>query len=51
MATKTEEDKPKPDPTPAEEVAWEGSLSATEPVIGPDGHVHLSKEDIRARDS
>lgn len=30
--------------------AWEGSLSATEPIVAPDGHVVLSQEDIdRAR--
>jgi hypothetical protein len=31
--------------------AWEGSLSASKPVMAPDGHVNLSKEDISARDS
>lgn len=34
------------DPEPT---AWQGSLSATEPQVSPDGHVHLSKEDIRNR--
>lgn len=29
--------------------AWEGSLSAAEPVTAPDGHVALSQEDIDAR--
>lgn len=29
--------------------AWKGSLSATEPVVAPDGHVVLSQEDIDAR--
>lgn len=29
--------------------AWEGSLSSSEPLVGPDGHVHLSQEDIDAR--
>jgi hypothetical protein len=29
--------------------AWEGSLSASEPVVAPDGHVVLSQEDIDAR--
>jgi hypothetical protein len=30
--------------------AWEGSLSAREPIVAPDGHVTLSQEDIdRAR--
>jgi hypothetical protein len=29
--------------------AWEGSLSADEPVVAPDGHVVLSQEDIDAR--
>lgn len=27
-----------------------GSLSATEPQVSPDGHVHLSAEDIEERD-
>lgn len=29
--------------------AWEGSLTATEPIVAPDGHVVLSQEDIDAR--
>jgi len=29
--------------------AWEGSLSAKKPVVAPDGHVNLSREDIDAR--
>jgi hypothetical protein len=29
---------------------WDGSLSSSEPVVGPDGHVHLSADDIKARD-
>lgn len=29
--------------------AWKGSRSSKEPLVGPDGHVHLSKEDIEAR--
>lgn len=29
--------------------AWEGSLSSSVPLVGPDGHVHLSQEDIDAR--
>jgi IMP cyclohydrolase len=29
--------------------AWEGSASATAPVVAPDGHVTLSQEDIDAR--
>lgn len=29
--------------------AWEGSLSASQPIVAPDGHVNLSKEDIEAR--
>jgi len=29
--------------------AWEGSLSAKEPQVAPDGHVNLSQEDIEAR--
>ena len=28
--------------------AWKGSLSSKEPIIMPDGHVVLSKEDIKA---
>lgn len=28
---------------------WEGSASATEPQIAPDGHVVLSQEDIDSR--
>ena len=28
-----------------------GSLSADEPQVSPDGHVHLSAEDIKERDS
>jgi hypothetical protein len=28
---------------------WEGSASATEPIIAADGHVVLSQEDIDAR--
>lgn len=30
--------------------AWEGSMSSSEPLVGPDGHVHLSADDIEARD-
>lgn len=29
--------------------AWEGSRSASEPIVAPDGHVVLSQEDIDAR--
>lgn len=29
--------------------AWEGSASATEPIVAPDGHVVLSQEDIDNR--
>ncbi len=29
--------------------AWKGSLSASKPVVAPDGHVNLSQEDIDAR--
>lgn len=36
---------------PEEAPAWEGSLSSSEPLTGPDGHQVLSKEDIKARDS
>jgi hypothetical protein len=28
---------------------WEGTTSAKEPLVGPDGHVHLSEEDLKAR--
>ena len=31
--------------------AWEGSLSSKTPLVAPDGHVNLSKEDISARNS
>lgn len=31
--------------------AWEGSASAPKPLVAPDGHVTLTEEDIRARDS
>lgn len=30
---------------------FEGSLSAAEPLVAPDGHVTLSQEDIEARDA
>jgi hypothetical protein len=30
-------------------VAWKGSLSSSKPLLGPDGHPHLSKEDIDNR--
>jgi hypothetical protein len=33
----------------ADRPAWEGSMSATEPIVAPDGHVVLSQEDIDAR--
>lgn len=33
-----------------ERTAWDGSMSAKEPVTSPDGHVALSQEDIDARD-
>lgn len=29
--------------------AWKGSLSSKQPVVAPDGHVNLSKEDIANR--
>ena len=29
--------------------AWEGSVSSSEPLVAPDGHVNLSQEDIDAR--
>lgn len=29
--------------------AWEGSISSSEPLVAPDGHVNLSQEDIDAR--
>jgi hypothetical protein len=34
---------------PAGAPVWEGSLSATKPIVAPDGHVVLSQEDIDAR--
>lgn len=38
--------KDEPLVAPPEEVPlWKGSLSATEEIIAPDGHVVLSKED------
>jgi hypothetical protein len=37
---------------PVEEKPYgKGSLSATEPVVAPDGHVSLSQEDIDERDA
>jgi hypothetical protein len=33
-----------------EETAWEGSLSSSQPLEGPDGHPILTKEDIKERD-
>lgn len=33
---------------PADRAVWEGSASATEPQVAPDGHVNLSQEDIDA---
>ena len=47
------EEKKTPPAAPVEPVdkpAWEGSMSSAVPLVGPDGHVHLSKEDIKARD-
>jgi hypothetical protein len=39
-------------PDPAKQgPVWKGSLSATEPIVAPDGHVVLSVEDIEARDA
>jgi hypothetical protein len=29
--------------------AWEGSMSASKPMVAPDGHVTVSAEDIKAR--
>ena len=37
-------------PEPSDQPVWEGSLSASEPIVAPDGHVTLSQEDIDARD-
>jgi hypothetical protein len=34
-------EKPKPE--------WKGSMSSDEPLVGPDGHEHLTAEDIKAR--
>jgi hypothetical protein len=36
-----QEEAPKPE--------WKGSLSSDEPLIAPDGHPNLSKEDLKAR--
>jgi hypothetical protein len=33
----------------ADRPAWEGSLSVSEPIVAPDGHVVLSREDVDAR--
>jgi len=41
-----DKDTPAPDP---DAPVFEGSLSADEPQVAPDGHVNLSKEDINAR--
>ena len=42
---------PKPDKASEPHQPYgKGSRMATEPVVGPDGHVHLSQEDIDARD-
>jgi len=46
----TDKDSPKEAPVPQKDApAWEGSLSSDEPLVAPDGHVVLSKEDIKAR--
>jgi hypothetical protein len=34
---------------PSKAPAWEGSMSSSKPLVGPDGHVHLSQEDLDAR--
>jgi hypothetical protein len=34
---------------PSDSPAWKGSMSSKEPLVGPDGHEHLSAEDIKAR--
>ncbi len=34
---------------PDDQPMHKGSLSATEPIVAPDGHVVLSQEDIDAR--
>jgi len=43
------EAEPETTPEPSDEPTWEGSLSASEPIVAPDGHVVLSQEDIDAR--
>jgi hypothetical protein len=36
-------------PKPGAWTAQQGSLSSDEPLVGPDGHEHLSADDIKAR--
>jgi len=38
-------------PAPPEKPLWEGSLSAKQEIVAPDGHVVLSAEDIKASKS
>lgn len=43
-----------PQPEPSSEPSQpygKGKRMAQEPVVGPDGHVHLSQEDIDERDA
>ena len=35
---------------PAAKPEWKGSMSASEPLVAPDGHVTVSQEDIDKRD-
>jgi len=41
--------EPEVTPDPPDTPTWEGSLSATEPQIAPDGHIVLSQDDIDAQ--
>jgi len=41
--------EPATTPDPSDDPMWEGSLSATEPQVAPDGHVILSQADIDAQ--
>lgn len=46
---KSEQPVAEPEPTDTTDIPVEGRVSATEPIIAPDGHVVLSQEDIDAR--
>lgn len=54
MADKQKQDPLGPQPEKSSEPFQpygKGKRMAQEPVVGPDGHVHLSAEDIEARDA